>query len=652
MNRATALATAANPAPRAEATPLADVDDLTANLQKLACEILAQCRDGWDINTLARIEQSIRRSLARLEDADQPAVTETVLALRTALAPVVKRQRVPDHGTNALVAALSQELRQRLGAPARAPAPVAPTDARGARILLVGLGRDQARYLVASLEEHGGAKATHIAEPLAVLEALASFRPQLIALNHAMPVCDCEDLIGMIRAQHGGTDVPIIELYAGEHAPQGDVPAVCTDLQAPQWVAAIAAHLPAAAEAAEPRQSRSTCGHDRRRWLLDRLESALTDPGGQHGGLLEIGIDTRNDAELEAMHRELGAIQAQIRALVKSVLDNGDILADDDTGFLLLSRGRGPAHLEALGDELLTRLRQERFGANALPLTVSVGGCVIDGRLDQVQAVLDAAHRARRAAGPDAMGWFRYGVRALDEGMLKAALQSGRVYLVYQALASLNGEAWPRYQALARMRDDEGVVRAAGEMLPLARRAGLLPALDRHSLETSLALLATWQERARRLQLFVSQSGEALAAGGFPGQLADALGRHRAHGKRLVLDFRCGDIARAPEHLLRMATRIRSLDVGLCLSGVDDSAAAASLIDALPLDFIKLVPRLNDQAARAVAHAHARRIRVIATHVDNDEQLRQLRRDGVDLVQGHHLAHPSRAVNYHFEKVG
>lgn len=617
--------------------------ELATSLRQLAADILDRCHHGWDAHAARQMHAALAPLVAELQPLVHTATLETVLKIRTVLTPAAKRQRSPDAATAALLIALSHELRRQLGAVDSAREPPGKY-----RVLLVGLHENAAKFTLASLETQGNLEALHIAEPLAVLEQLSKFQPHLIVLNHDMPVCGCDDLSDMIRTRQDFADVPIIQLVTGDGPADSSERVVSINQQPEVLARAITSHLPPRPPESVATRERTTHRHGRRRWLLDRLEATLISVGRNRGALLEIGIDSLNATELETLHQQWPTIQLQMRQLISGALQIDDILASNDTGFLLLARGRDAAHLHALGDQLLSRLQRERFGAEALPLTVSIGGCVLDSHLDQVDAVLNSAHHTRRAAGPDAIAWARHDHSDIDARMLADAIDDDRIYLVFQAIVSLTGEPLPRYQALLRMRDDAGLVHPAAEILPVAQDAGRVAELDNLSLERSIQLLARHQQRAQPLQLFVNQSAESLDDPDYPRHLAKALRRHNTRGRRLVLDFRCSDIAAEPEKLLRVAAYTRTLGVSLCLSGVGGGRHARSLLQTLPLDYIKLVPELRARPAGTLLNAHARKAKVIATRVDNDHQLELLRKYGIDLAQGHRLAHPSRTVNYRF----
>lgn len=644
--------------PLATDTLLVSQPRLLRHLHRLHQELRKQCREGWDVNAMLQVHAELARLAREVENSGADAVGEQLLALRTALTPAVTRGRIPDNGTTALVAALNENLGHLLPAPGKrddAETPLAPpTTAIAAnadsRILIVGLGDDEVACLFPALQEHAGFDVLHVAEPLGVLEELSRFQPDLVALNLHMQVCESTDLAGMIREREDCTDLPIVFLASSDVSDCGVSDIVSTTQGPDQLVAELSQHLEQAGKARaegdlrEPGRERD----GRRAWLLDRLEASLTSTGLQRGGLLDIGIDKLDALRRDNPPSELRAIHRQLGQLIGQSLEAADILAETARGFLVLCRERSVATLHALGDELLGSVRRERFGSRALPLSVSIGGCVFGDNLDQVDAVLNAAWRARRAAGAGQIGWRDRGDGCIEPRMLGEALGEERLHLVYQAIVDLGEGHAPQYQALLRLRDHDGFVHTAGEILPVARDSGQIPRLDQWSLDHGLKLLAVQQRRMRPLRLFVSQSSETLHECDYPAWLGERLRHFGVRGPRLVLEFRCDDISESPQELLRVAPRIRDLGVGLALSGVNRGLHSAQLLDALPLDYVKLDPSLNPSPASMTAIAHARGIAVIASRIEEESQLRKLRDADVDFAQGHSLAHPSRSLNYRF----
>lgn len=648
----------------ATANQLASLDaSRVAQLCRLLFELRSQCRQGWDINILKRLHGELGVLAAQLGRDGQIEVSRQLLALETALGPALTRMRTPDAGTTALVAALTEHLRELvppIAPPLAAPPPsvTSPAVAGSAtetyreaeyRVLMVSLRPGLVARVGAALPPNAGFSLRTVFEPLAVLEELSRFRPDIVLADLQMPVCDGPELAEMIHERQDFAGLPVLYL-----ASAGEAPATPDTLPVDIDAADLAARIRQEVRERLLREDRDTDigrrrGQYRRAWLLDRLDAALAS-GNPNGGLLDISIDRAT-----VLHRHLGMsmlmlMHEQLGTLIGSLMMPGDMLAESGAGYLLLSRERSRDNMHALAEELRQAVVAERFGPAALPLTITIGGCTLDGNMDAVDSVVSAAQRARQAAAAGEVRWHHQGVGAVDPLQLEDALHGDRLHLVYQAIVNIAGAPMPQYQALLRLRDAEGYVHTATELLPVARRAGLTATLDRWVLDRALTLLAEHQRQTRPLRLFVSQSGESLDDRDYPAWLASRLDAHGVRGARLVLDFRCDDVGAAPRELLRAAPRLRALGVGLCLSGVDRSLQAAQLLDALALDYIKLAPEVTAQPGALLPVAHARHIAVIAPLIEDSALVRNLRKLGVDCVQGNSLAHPTRLLNYAFDR--
>ena len=629
---------------------------LLDRLQRLATVLRNQCRRGWDINVMQRLHTEMGKLAASCNRFGQTAIAEQLLALQTTLGPALTRTRTPDSGSTAVVAALCDHMctlvaalqEPQLTAPSEVPVQPGSDDEREIRVLSAGAIAHNAARLGNAIKGTPGFVARHISEPLAVLKELSRFAPDVVLLDLHLTVCGSQELASMIREQADFADIPILYVAADESAVSAITDVLPVSLPKADLLARLRKEVGTPdAGASEPAQGPTQRGQYRRAWLLDRLQAAINSNAGVKGGLLDVGMDQTEDLigsnsrlVLQQMHQQLGA-------LIGESMEGGDMLAENGSGrYLLLCRERSSEGMYALAEELHGRIARERFGPAASPVPVSIGGCVLSNKMDLADTVVAGAQSAREAAVPGRIGWHHLREHGIDALQLEHALRTKGLHLVYQAIVRLDGSLLPRYQALLRMRSQDGFVHTAAELLPVAEQSGLITMLDRWSLEQCLVLLDEHQRQTRPLHLFVSQSNDSLQERDYPAWLAERLNLRGVRGNRLVLDFRCQDISRAPQALMQAASRIKALGVGLCLSGVDRSMEAAKLLDLLPLDYIKLTPGLNTHPGALVPIAHARGIAVIATQVEDPVLLRKLQDAGVDSAQGHSLAHPARALGY------
>lgn len=656
----------ADPAVQDSASRRRFLDDLPSRLEVLLKRLRGQCRNGWDINVVQQLHAELATLSGGCNHHGQLEISNQLQALETALTPALTRMRLPDAGMTALVAALVDHLQQLAPPTARMlqsrPQTDHPREAPGERAVapIVSGSRGEYRVLVATAEtdrakslrdilQRAGFSVRVLEEPLATLEELSRFSPQCVLLDLHMPVCDGPELAAMIRERRDFAEIPVLYLAAEpDDANVQDV--ISPELDEVELVAIVRQHVDGRRwHASEPFDIGRARAPHRRAWLIDRLDTTLGSGEQIRGGLLDITIDNARDLHKRTGIAALVAVHEQLGDMISKLLEPGEMLAENGAGFLLLSRSRDSDGMRALATDIQTRVVRERFGPMAAPVAVTIGGCLLNGELDRSDAVLSAALKARQSAAAGTTGWYHRDGGRVDPLQLETALNDNRLHLVFQAIVSLYGASQPQYQALLRMRDPEGYVHTAGELVPVARRSGLIPALDRWTLDRCLALLAGYQRRTRPMRLFVSQSAETLRKADYPTWLATRLDACGVRGARLVVEFRSDEVGQAPRELLRAAPKIRELGVGICLSGVDRSLRCAELLDAVPLNYIKLAPTLSASPGALVSIAHARNISVIAPQVEDESMIAQLRGLGVDSVQGNSLAHPARALNYQFD---
>src|SRR3546814_2204714 len=92
--------------------------------------------------------------------------------------------------------------------------------------------------------------------------------------------------------------------------------------------------------------------------------------------------------------------------------------------------------------------------------------------------------------------------------MLHEALMNDRFELAYQPIVAVAGGEEAQYQTLLRLRDADGNMHTAAEILPAAEAAGMLHEIDRHVLELAIAILDQRVGENRPVRLFVSQRSE------------------------------------------------------------------------------------------------------------------------------------------------
>ena len=534
------------------------------------------------------------------------------------------------------------------------------------RVLIIEDDESQALFAESVLRK-AGMLARMVTEPLAALDELGRFKPDLILMDLNMPGADGLELTALIRERDAFVTTPIVFLsgdpdderqFAALDAGGDDF--IAKPVRPKHLIAAVANRVHRARLAAKRRgawrPAPQTSGLVERTELLDRLQERLATGASArlHGGLLLLEV---NDAR--ALRERIGmtaydALIAQVGSWVAGQIEAHELMARfGDAGLLLLAPERDEEPLTAFAQSLATRIGHERFGGHALALSLAGGVCGLACGLTDAGALLAAAERALEGGRREG-GVGRYsrlaGNRTLSQ-QLRTGLDGDGLYLVYQPLAPVStGPAEAQYQALLRLRDEQGQIVPAAVLVPEAIRSGLIGELDRWVLGRCLATLAARERMGQPVRLFASQALATATDNSRADWLRQGVRDAHLPPGRLVLEFRYEEARNQQRTLIDLALALHDLGVGLALSGVGRDAIMAGLLEQLPLDYVKLAPELarDDGVADLVARAHAAGRRVIAPRIEDAGSAVALCAAGVDYLQGNFVQQPGQSLDYDF----
>jgi EAL domain-containing protein (putative c-di-GMP-specific phosphodiesterase class I) len=402
-----------------------------------------------------------------------------------------------------------------------------------------------------------------------------------------------------------------------------------------------AASVPPAADLARPAlvpraptSSTSACSREQ---LLRQLSDALVrdDSGIHSGGLLLLA--PASESERDRAHAAVRTAET-LRTLCSQVEPEDRVASDGGGRFLVFNRDFDAT---ALG-RYAHRLREDSVRRGA---AFDVAVCALRGAR-HAGAMYDAARAVVHAAQvQDRHGVFV--VRDIDArvdgklvDMIRFALEHSGFEIVFQPIMSVRGEEEERFQALLRLRDRNGQLHAASEIVPAAERAALIGAIDRWMVKHCVERMVGRDDRAP-MHLFVSQSLASVREAQMPAWLAAVLARRAVDPGLLTLELRASDAIEAPADVQRYAGALRELGVRLSLAGFDEELADVHPLPSLAPDFVKLAPRPSDDTPASreafvamVESLHERGTRVIAPRIEDARGAAALCLTGVDLIQG------------------
>jgi diguanylate cyclase (GGDEF)-like protein len=550
------------------------------------------------------------------------------------------------------------------------------------RVLIVEDDRSQAIFAESILRK-AGMSTCAVTDPLAALDQLDVFKPELILMDLYMPNCDGMELTAIIREREEFITTPIVFL-SGEHDEEKHFEALnaggddflSKPIRPKHLISAVtnrarrARQLGRRARTQNPRDS--VTGLYERAYVLDQLNAILAgeEPAEHGGGLLYAEIDGAGQIRERVGLIAFDALLNQVGAFFASHIEPKDFATRyGDTSFALLCNAGDEAALKSLAVELRNRTGKEVFEHEGKTLTVgmSFGICPFSSRLGDAGAMLNAAERAMadsRAPGQDHIGVFQTARKTSTnadealEQLIRAALKAEDFQLLFQPIVALQGGDEEQFQALLRLRGDGGKLYTATDILPVAERVDLLPEIDRWVLSHCLLVLAERARQHRPVRLFVSQAIEAALDPQRVGWLRQLLETRRLAGEQLVLEFRLNEALAHVRELAAFMAALSDLGVNLAVSAFEANQTSFQLLQHLPVAFIKLAPRyigeglrnptLREELRQIVTHAHEQSRKVIAPRIEDAQSASLLWSVGVDYIQGDFVQQPGHDMSFEF----
>lgn len=234
---------------------------------------------------------------------------------------------------------------------------------------------------------------------------------------------------------------------------------------------------------------------------------------------------------------------------------------------------------------------------------------------------------------------------------LREAIDQDQFELHYQIQGSLETGKVTGYEVLLRWRQADGSFIPPDQFIPLAEETGLILPIGEWVLRRACQEASSWTEPHK---IAVNLSPVQLAHTDFPRLVHQILIETGLKPSRLELEITetamIADLDRTT-HILR---QMKLLGVSVAMDDFGTGYSSLSTLRAFPFDKIKLdrsfMSELNDSPqSRAIIRAvlalgESLEIPVLAEGVETQEQLRFLRSQGCDEVQGYLLGRPQREL--------
>ena len=640
---------------------------------------------GWRPDQLRAMNEEIGRLHSAAERV-QPAAAHAIQPLLHALRDALATPSMPSSNQTAQMLVLAGDALAALpmgneAGDAEATAdnvPAAPAESAEAdpfRVLIVEDDRSQALFAEAILRG-AGMHAEVVAVPEQMMASMERFEPDLVLMDLHMPGISGTVLTLQIREHPRYAQLPVVFL-TGDQDPERQMEVlehgaddyILKPVRPRHLIAAVQSRVRRAraaqhraAATAQPERHPVT-GLYTRPVLMNKLAALLPERAG--GALLvEVGNTTalRNrygyagfEALMNDAGRHLGEL-ARTHAVARL----------SDNAFLVVVREQSAAQLGAYARSLRDGIGYHDFsvGDETLRLRATVGIADLALGFNEAGAALAAAEDAARDARAQAVGVASYVPPEVQPGgggiveATRTALDGEGLQLAFQPVVAVAGGDQAQFQVLLRLRDAQGNERMAGEFIPAAENAGLLPKLDQWAMEQALSLLQRRRAESKPVRLFVSQSPRTLAQDNYASWLAQALETASIDGTSLVIDLRLDDALVHSMLLRQFCEQMVPAGVQFCLSQYRHGGDADLLLEQLPLGYLRLsadfarLPlqqEVRDEMREVIERAHRLGLQVIGQAVEDPQAAAALWMGGIDFIQGNLVQRAEHALDFDFK---
>ncbi|HTQ35917.1 MAG TPA: bifunctional diguanylate cyclase/phosphodiesterase, partial [Steroidobacteraceae bacterium] len=358
------------------------------------------------------------------------------------------------------------------------------------------------------------------------------------------------------------------------------------------------------------------------------------------------------------LEHELGVLRSDdflvaVAALLRPQLMPTDLAGHfSGAGIMVLAERGTPRDVEAWAQRLVEKIAQHEFevGGRRFRATASAGLTTVPAGSTSLDAIVfdtqEAVRRSRAQGGNQITRAGQSGSDARAEAadaawikQIRAALAENRFSLAQQPITNFASGA-PMIDTLVRMTDPQGREILPSEFMPSAERGGLIVLIDRWVIAQAARLALSLKAGC----VFARISRNSALEASLPAWIAHMLQTIGLPPAHFCIQVTESIAASHPADTLRLAKALQATGIRFALEHFGTGIDPLALLDALPLDFVKIDgslmqglttdPLLQSKVESLIDAARERNIETIAERVEDANTMAVLWQLGVQHVQG------------------
>ncbi len=230
------------------------------------------------------------------------------------------------------------------------------------------------------------------------------------------------------------------------------------------------------------------------------------------------------------------------------------------------------------------------------------------------------------------------------EGEIRSALENGTVFFSLQPQYDISHKL-RGFEALARMKDENGNDVSPGEFIPVAEKVGLIDKLDGVVIRKSALFFGKLLRKSGLdITLSVNASVRHLMKNDFLDELRTTLSESGIPARQLEVEITESIMIDSADKALQCINGIKDMGVKIAIDDFGTGYSSLSYLNKFPANLLKVdksfIDKMNmnesskQYVAAIISIGHIMGFDVIAEGIEDQEQLVTLREIGCDFVQG------------------
>ncbi len=548
-----------------------------------------------------------------------------------------------------------------------------------AQVLVVDDDRSTRSALAHTLKRDGF-RVEEASDGQQALMMLKRFQPDVILMDAVMPIMDGFTACARIQELPNGRAIPVLMITGLEDnlSVERAFAAGASDyIPKPIHFAVLSQRVRRIIEAnrAEKRirhlaYNDLLTGLPNRTLFFDQLAQSLeqAETNSTHVAVLFLDLDrfkyVNDNLGHDVGDRLLVAVAQRVRRSVRNVDCVARLGGDEFT--VVLAEIDGPAAAASAAQNICRVLAAPfQIDGHDIFVTSSVGIAMYPNDGSDVGTLVKHADTAMYRAKKTNTG-FQFFEASMEhsisehvrlESDLRRALENEELEVFYQPQARFDTGDLIGMEALVRWSHPTRGFVSPVEFIPLAEEIGLINRLGEWVLRTACAQLQTWiSSGLPEMRVAVNLSVRQLLQKDFTKTVQQALHDTGLPAHLLELEITESTLMENAQDTLQALHELRTIGLRLSIDDFGTGYSSLSYLKRFPVDIIKIdrsfvqdTPDDADDAAIVtgiIALAHSLRLEVVAEGVETEAQLRFLREQNCDILQGYYLSKPIPADKF------